>query len=90
MTNRDAEITYYDNGYHSITVTRNRYGRLKEFHNAINELMKSIFTTTSTTKIDVYYNQYKRSVTFTRKQILENAYYNIYELRKARNYEEEK
>lgn len=74
MIDRDADISYYDNGFKTITVTRNRYGRLKDFHKSIYEIMKSIFKTRDVTQIEVYYRQYNQSVLFTKSDIIDGKY----------------
>ena len=70
MINRDAELSYYDNGYKSVTVTRNRYGRLKDFYKAIESLMKSIFITSEVNHIEIYYNQYHNSILYSRDEVM--------------------
>lgn len=85
LVNRDAELIYYDGEYKSLTITRNRYGRLKDFHNAIRELMKSIFKTTDVGSIEVYYYQYRKSIVFSREDIMNNKY-SLSQIRNLRSY----
>lgn len=85
IISRDAEISYFDKEYKTITVNRNRYGRNKDFHRAIWTLMLSIFSTTSVNTIEVYYEQYKKSILFKKSDIIEGIY-NISLLNHKRGY----
>lgn len=85
MIDRDAELIYFDNELKTITVTRNRYGRLHDFYNAIESLMKSIFKSSSVRQIEVYYHQYKDSILYTRDEVL-NKNFKLKRVKKKRGY----
>ena len=85
MIDRDAELIYFDNELKTITVTRNRYGRLQDFYNAIESLMISIFKSSSVCQIEVYYHQYKDSILYSRGEVL-NKNFKLNRVKKKRGY----